>query len=157
VTTRTTIAAILRGMSVTPPSDMSREIARHKPSEQKDDAELTALDFKSGKGPEQNLPPVSPRSPWLSYDIRASTSRDVLAAIERGRDPRSFAQRQADGAKSQAVQKARPPVFTFSASGKRGWGERSAGQTLRDREAVRLRAQAKRARKKAEAGERATP
>jgi hypothetical protein len=150
-----TIADILRGMGETPPSEMDSGI--HEKSGQPIEA---ASDPCLRWTPRQDHhlieiasePPVSSCPPWLDVTkIAASNARDVLAAIERGRDPRSFAQRQADGAKSQAVQKARPSAF------KRGWGERSAGQTLRNREAVRLRAQAKRARKKAEAGERATP
>ena len=50
-------------------------------------------------------------SPWVDQSqISAATSRDVLAAIENGRDDRSFVQRSADASAAQAAARAANPI-----------------------------------------------
>jgi hypothetical protein len=58
------------------------------------------------------LAPVQIQAPaWVDHSkVSAATSRDVLAAIENGRDDRSFAQRSADASAAQAVARAANPI-----------------------------------------------
>jgi hypothetical protein len=83
------IADVLRGMGEIPPSDT--EIVSD---------------------------PLVSSAPWIRREtIEAARSRDVLDAIERGQDNRTFEQRSADATRARAAQAAAQPVkwkFIFS-------------------------------------------
>jgi hypothetical protein len=122
------IADILRGMGEVPPSESQTiEIGSDSPA---------------------------PIAPWLSYDIRASTARDVL---ERGSDDRSSWERSAQAARSWAAVAAAQRVkwrFTFSpkaAAKPRQKVERTAEQRERHRAYMRDYMREQRARQKVEA------
>jgi hypothetical protein len=61
-------------------------------------------------------PPVPSASPWVDASrIAAATSPDVKAAIENGRDDRSFVQRSADGSKARACAQPAKWKYTYGA------------------------------------------